>query len=274
MLVNMERFGQRDVANGTDQVVLAWPLPGQCTLHNVWFEASIISPAGINPVARGFYGMDMFVLPLLDPDLHQDIDVIWDTQVPKMDQDMSYDLSDVADAAPAWEPGEILSEQITQIQLSRPENIFRRRKMVSIHNASVIVNNVWYASDGFTTQVQRNIFASMESAILLGLSSPQLNQDTADLELLPSAATAEWAMLRYLVPVLEDMMVHILGLGTPGSGTVPYDDAENFIEDIVSDFNDVDDAASFAITSWDILAFGTAQINVPGDMPKITISSE
>lgn len=274
MLINMQRFGQRDVVAGEDDVVLAWPLPGECTLHNIWFECDVHYATGVANDQRTFYAMHGYAIPLLDPDAHQDIDTLWDTQIPKSTQDMSYELADGAVTGPVWEPGELLTESITQIQLSKPELVFKRKKMLSFQKSPTLVSTTWHPGDNFTTQVRKNIYADRESAVMLGLSSPNQDQDSADLELLPSAATAEWAMLRYIVPVLEDMMVHILGLGAVGSGNVPYDDAENFIEDLVSDFNDVDDASAFSPDPFSALAFGTAQINVPGEMPKIALSAE
>lgn len=274
MLVNMQRFGQKDVAADTDQVVLAWPLPGQCTMHNVWFEMDLIVNAGTPLAERAFYGVDGYLVPLLDPDGGTNIQDIWDTQIPKMSQDMSYELSDTAVTTPVYEPGEMQTGQLTQMVLTQPEKFFERRKMVSIAKTSVVISTTWYPTDNFKTHVKSNYFAPIESAILIGVSSPQMDQDASNSELLPSGATAEWAMLRYLKPVIEDMFVHILGLGSPGTGTVPYDDAEDFIEKLVSDFNEVDDPASYTLSNWDVLAFGTCQINVPGDVPSISISAE
>ena len=240
MLVNMERWGQRDVANDTDAVILAWPLPGQCTLHNIWMELDLLVNVGIPIAERAFYSVDGFVIPLLDPDGGTNIDVIWDTQVPKMAQDMSYELSDSSVTTPIWEPGEMLTESLTLMTLNAPERIFKRRNMQSLAKKATVVSTTYYPTDNFSTHIKKNMYTEREAAILIGVGSPSMDQDASNDELLPSGATAEWAMLRYIVPTLEDMFVHILGLGTPGSGTVPYDDAETFIENLVSDFNHSD----------------------------------
>ena len=101
-----------------------------------------------------------------------------------------------------------------------------------------------------------------------------MNEDSSDPGLLPSGAIAEWNMLKYIDRVMNEMMVHVLGLGTPGTGTVPWDDAEDFLEDIVSDFGYLGSTTPFDGTTWSTFMIGKVKLSVPGEVPKTIISAE
>lgn len=253
-------------------------MPSDCTLVNTFLDCSVIVDAGV-PIEMGvFYGFDGYLIPINDPDGGIDIEVLWDTQVPKMDQDLSYELSDASDTAPRYEPGQELTESILGISFSSPEQVFKRRRMMTYatHPMGFDFATLNYTpADHFSSRIGKKYRAIMESALLFAVSNPGMDDDVQNLELLPTGADEEWVMMKYINRILDDMMVHVLGLGTVGSGTVPWSTAETFIENLVSDFGTIDDGPfSSSPAALNCFVKATAQVVVPGDLPRSTISAE
>lgn len=270
----MRRWSSVDVVAGTDRVILAWPLAGGCRLDQVSVSVKIRTKTTVNWVSAWLYAVDGYITRV-DDDAGDPIDTIWDELIPKQDGDLSFELSDAADVAPFFEPGGEVTEAITDVMVGAPEKIFERRRMITAVDNIVTFDgtSVYWGFDGFQTTIRKKYFVESNSAILIALAAPAMSEDTNNVELLPTGAALEWVMLKYIDMIVEDMFVWILGLGTPGSGTVPYDDAETFLEGLLSRFNAVDSSAFFTSEDLASHASGSAQIWVPGRVPTAVLHS-
>lgn len=215
------------------------------------------------------YGIDAFVLPLLDPDGHDNLDVIWDELVPKSSSDITFELAESADADPVWEPGDINSEYFTGIMVSTPKEIYSRRTWMTLasHPNGTYDRAAadWFPMDFLKINIDKRYFAAQESAILIGISTPAMDNDTSDAELLPGAQTYEWLLMKYIDQTQEHMLDLQTGLFTEGTGTFGLDEAEDFLEQLVADWNLVDQAAAFVPMVSDIFGTGNARVVVPGE---------
>lgn len=213
------------------------------------------------------YGFDGFVLPLLDPDGHDDLDVIWDELVPKSDADISFELAETADILPVWEPGDINNEYFTGIQVGQPKEIYTRRTFMTMasHGNGTYDRTAgdYFPMDLLTIKIKKKYYCPSESACLFGISTPALDNDVTDAELLPGAATLEWLLMKHIDRTQEQMLDLQTGLWSEGSGSFGLDEAENFLEQLVSDFNIVD-AANFIALVTDTFGTGNARVVVPG----------
>ncbi len=276
-LLSLNRIAAGAVLQGTDKVLMGFPVPSDCSLVNFWGEVSAMY--GVTGIGSGImYGFDGYLIPIIDPDAGQAIEVLWDTQVPKMDQDLSYELSDASDTAPRYEPGQELTEAITGISFSSPEQVYKRRRLLTFANSPTgfdVTTPSFMPTENFKVRIQKRYRALMESALLFAWSQPNMDDDVQNVELLPTGADEEWAMMKYIDMAIKDMMVHVLGLGSVGSGTVPWSVAETFLENLVSDFATID-GTPFASSgvSADVFMVGTAQIVVPGELPSANIHAE
>jgi len=267
-LISMDRFGQRAMAGAIDEVILGWPLPSESSLVGLDAQIHVIANSAVafqNVVA---YGLDAYVIPLLDPDAHADLDTIWDQQVPKSTSDISYELAETADTEPVWEPGDVVSEFFLGFSLTQPEEIYSRRTWLSMasHPNGTYDRAAanWFPMDFQKINVDKKYYVDTESAILIGASNPAMDNDVNDAELLPGAQTYEWILMKYIDRTQEEMIDWQTGLWSEGTGTFGLDEAENFLEQLVADWNLVDTAARFAQMSADFTGIGNARIRVPG----------
>lgn len=213
------------------------------------------------------YGIDAYLIPLLDPDGHDDLDVIWDELVPKSSSDISYELDETADVEPVWEPGDINSEYFTGIQVSTPTELYSRRTWMSLasHPNGTYDRTAgdWFPKDFFKIKINKPYYTNAESAILIGFSTPAMDNDVTDAELLPGAQTYEWLLMKHIAHTQEQMLDLQTGLWTAGSGTIGLDEAENFLEMLVADWNVVDNQ-NFVAMVTDVFGMGNARVVVPG----------
>lgn len=276
-VLNMERFAARSVLAASDEVLMAWPVPSGCTVLNVWHWLSSVAAQNFDVTQVCAYGVDGYLIPLLDPDGGIDIEVIWDTQVPKMNLTLAFEMSDASDTQPRWEPGELLTEALTTMSLNSPEQVFKRRMFITFADVQTGflagTPDTYRPVDKYRTHSKKSYFAPRESAYIFGFSNPNMANDVSDAELLPTGVNREWAMLKFIDWVMESMMVDVLGLSTGGTA-VPFDEASAFIENIMTDWNVVDDTALFAATSWIVTGGGTMQMRVPGKIPSVQLTTE
>lgn len=272
--VNMRRFSYVDLLKNTDRVILAWPLPGGSRVDQISMNVKVNTTLSVPAQSAWMYGCDGYITRV-DDDAGDPIDTIWDEQIPKADVDLNFELADSANVAPFFEPGDEVTEAITDVMVGAPEKIFERRKMITIVDNMITYDgtSVYWGFDGFETTIKKKYFVESNSAIMIGMSSPDMGGDDANLELLPTGSSIEWVMLKYIDMIVEDMFVWILGLGTPGSGTVPYDDAETFLEGLLSRFNAVDTTSGFQSEDLRVHSSGNAQIWVPGRIPTAVLHS-
>lgn len=273
----MRRLSQRDVILNTDEVTLAWPVPGECIIRRVWQHVDVVNETPLHIGRRGAFSYHGFVLRIPDPSAHTDLDALWDVNIPKSDDDLFFALAPGSAGGPVWEPGEFGdSEHFYDINDRKPTRVFEREEYITFASKPVGYNptgDLYVQTAEFDANLSRNIRTSVPSALLYALSSPQMTGDVSDAELLPGASDREWHMLKYIDIVMENMIINILGLTETGAES-PYEESETFIEQIVSDFNQVDDVSNFIGSTWNVVAWGTMHLSVPGDIKKISITSK
>lgn len=270
----MRRYSGIDLQTGTDRVILGWPLPGGCRVDQITLAVRMHTQTSVSILSAWMYAVDGYITRL-DDDAGEPLDTIWDNRIPKADSDLAFELADVAVVAPFFEPGEEVSEAITEVMVGAPEKFFERRRMLTSADNIVTFDgvSVYWGFDTFSSTVSKKYFVESNSAILLAIAAPDMGSDVSNVELLPTGAAIEWVMLKYIDMIVEDMFIWILGLGTPGSGTVPYDDAETFLEGTLSRFNMVDGSSMFNPEDLWVHGQGNAQIWVPGRVPTAVLHS-
>ncbi len=268
----MDRFGQRltdGSTTGVDNALIGWPVPDESKLVGLDIETHITSLTRIDRDQIAAFGLDVFFIPLLDPDGAQTMNAIWDTQVPKSEADLTYEWSDAANAEPVWEPGADISEKLLGMEVFDTRNIWTVREWLSWASHP---NATWLtASDDFfpsaliKINVDSGYFATSPAAIILGMSSPDMALEAGELTLLPNATIAEWAMMKYIDKTMDNMLEWMLGFSAEGTGTFGLDEAEDFIENLVSDFSAITTGNSFQGVNWNAITIGNSRVSVPGE---------
>ncbi len=274
------RFTQRIIAPGSDEVVLAYPIPGGGTLNNVHMDVHVLGAEGVVITAMVAYGLSGFVVPLLDPDAVVTVDSLWDTLIPK-DVALSagaFDLDTAAaDATPEYELGLPDLQGLFEMTSHAPMEIFRRRRLITLASSSIGYTTVDAGTDTFTPAeqfsltVKRNVRVKTPSMALFGFSSPLADINVAVQENTPTEV--QWMMLRYLEQTLENAFMSLVGLTEAGAET-PYEESMAFVAQLLESNFLESGITAFVEQSWRVIAKATFDITVPGRVAIKTISSE
>lgn len=217
---------QRDANAGTDTVIAAWPVPGNCRVNGFWLELSVMTTLAMDLTDNLMYGVTAYVVPVPDPDSAISPDTLWDRMIPKdtavgsgvLDLDTS-----VADGTPEFELGELDMTDFIEVSTA-PVELFTRRKLITFASAPIgfhldpitpFTDMFYVPTDYIKTRVRKGALVKYPSYLLVGLSQPDYAATKTTYPALEDKG--EWAMIQYFQESLREMWKHILGL--VGSGT-------------------------------------------------------
>lgn len=276
MRMFLKRMTQKTHTPGEDRVVAAISLPSDCMLRNVWMNFHYVgAQTEFNQAVM--YALTGYILPVTDPDAANQFNTIWDQQVPK-DLERSagagLDLDGAGiDSTNEFEPGEMNAQNLFDLG-RRPEQIFRRRKMLSFavspHGFRDGTPKTYIPIDNFTTQLKKTYRTSVPSIVAFALSSPMLT-DTISAPNIPLLESG-WAMIKYAELLLENAMMDMLGLIETGAET-PFEDAAAVLAGYVEPDVEEDDGGSWAQSDGFTFVDTTFEIWVPGQLGKVVVSS-
>lgn len=269
-----------DVATNTDRVMVGYPLPSDGVLNSVHLNCHVIGPQGLEWQMAAFYGISGFVIPVLDPDNGASFDAIWDAQVPK-DEALAAGGFDIdtaaADTDPLWEIGTPNMAAVMELIAGKPQEIFKRRKMLSVASPGSQFIRIDAAPDEhmlidqFSTRVGKRVRVKQPSVVLFGLSSPDTLRTATTVKTIPTEA--EWSLLQFLEVALENAFMSLVGLTEAGAES-PYEESLAFIAELIEDIVLEDAAGSYAPATWRCFTNATFDISVPGRIAIGTLSSE
>lgn len=274
------RHSQRLVPAGTDEVLVSFPLPAGGVLNNIHLETHVIGPETVEFLQAVMYGLSGFVVPVLDPDDQIVVNTLWDNLIPK-DVDHAAGVFDIdtsaADATPEFEMGEPDWTGVMDLAAMNPVQIFRRRKMITV--ATSMANyatvsaapDLWTPTDIIKSKIGRKVRVATPSMVMLGFSSPSLDETTTGETNTPEEA--QWTLLQYLEITLEQAFINLIGNIEAGAES-PWEDASGFIAGLIEDDAFEETAGSFAPVSWVVFTGATFDISVPGRRNQNVISSE
>jgi len=264
MLVTMKRAGLRAVIAGTDTVLCSFAMPPKSRLVNVQgtvtFGPSVVLEA--DKVAAS--ALSGYVIPVPDPDAAVGVDVLWDQQVPKDEQqaDDALDLdTGTADVTPEWEPG--IPDLITILGLEQVPQWFRRRTWMDINSHPNFIHldtTVKYLpGEVVRIRAQPRIGTDVFAMAMLGFSSVLTTVTTTAVELAPTKQ--EWGMLMFLESTIVDMMKLLFSFPETGAES-PYEEASVFLADLTESpvVETSDRAQDFKAATYNVNYRVTAQV--------------
>ncbi len=258
------------VAANTDQVVGAVPIPPGGKLLKVNLEQAVISPVlAALPINKAvMYGCSGWVVPMVDPDAAQSYNNAWDTLVPK-EQDatnLALDLdSGTTVTTPESEPGMMDANALFEANVMMPKKFFGRERLLTYAGTGPVVGaaavDTWTPGEQYVTKMSPNIYCQMHSYGLMGFSSPALSSTGSTIWAVPTEQ--EWSILQYLEKFLDMMLVDAIGLTETGAET-PYEEANQFIAELLEDFVFETTADDFHPQTWTVFTKSTWDIMTPG----------
>lgn len=273
-------MSQVAVSAGTDQVFTSYPLPAGGRLNGVHLRCHVLSPEGLEFLQVCMYGMAGFVVPVPDPDGATVLNTLWDQLIPK-DVDETSGVVDLdtgaTDVTPEFEMGEPDWSGVFNLTSLAPQQIFKRRKMLSVLNGMVnyevvaAAADLWVAGDQFNTHLKRNVTVDMPSMVLFGISSPSLDDTNQTALVIPTEI--QWTLLQYLEITLENAFMSLIGLVESGAET-PFVDSAQFIASLIEDDVFEGTTGAFLATTWTVFTQATFDISVPGALKQKVLTSD
>jgi len=230
------RRGMYDVTVGTDTVIGGITLPSDTVVRDVRATFDILdSGAGFLAKNVGImYGIEGYILPLLDPDSAIEFNVLWDNLVPKDTDTETIDLdTGAADTTPFFEPGEIDWSKVLDVGL-RPRKIYSRYKLMTFNNAAQHGQDEetpfaaqWVGGDRVHVRIRRSLHVSQPSVLLFAFASPAVDDTTTT----PETALTEpnLSQVKYMEETLERAHLTLIGLTEAGAET-PFVEAGALIK--------------------------------------------
>lgn len=258
----------------TDRVVGAYPLPQGGVLSQIDLGMKLVGPVGeaLAITKAVMYGVDIYIVPVIDPDATLTYELAWDRFVPKDEvagTNIDIDTT-AADVSPVFEQGGIDINAVFNMTGLAPRRIFRRRKLVGFGDGVPTVGaaaaDTWNPSDVFQTVIKQRVRVNQPSYVLIGLSSPALTVTSTSIWV-PPTGEQEWAMLQYMQTFLERAFIGSLGFVETGAET-PYVETELYIERMLEDVIFEETADAFHPINWVAHTQSTFQISVPGELQQ------
>lgn len=274
------RYEHTLVLDGTDRVLFGITLPSDSRLNNIRATVQVTHgsiSADVDHV--GMYEIAGYILPLPDVDASPQFDVLWDTLVPKQQDDDLIEMdSGAAVADPAFEPGEESLEELYNVGF-QPEEIYKRRVMVGVgHPASSFFFSTtpqFRFNEQFKLNVSKNYHVQQPSVVLFGISAPSLvlvaNKATTPRTALTGIQIAE---LKYMTGVLERAFYDLIGR-TEGGAESPWEEATSLLKlhlepNVVTDGSDESKWTNF---DYDVHVVAMIDHSVTGKFGLSTISA-
>lgn len=276
------RLGQELTAVDSDVVLAGCSLPSGSIVHDIRARIQMI---GVNvqqvaPSAHGF-ALEMYVIPIQDPDSNLDFDTFWDRFVVKDSDVATMDLDTVAqDTAPMWEPGEHALAKMFDVGV-QPEKLWSEHTIVTMAGSHVLMRfqdfespfgNVWLPGGMRDIHISRKLRMpdDVPCILVVGVGHPAFDDTTTVEE--QNLVEAEWAQVKFVDHVMERMLMDVLGLTEAGSET-PWEEATALIFKHVEPDVFEETADFFTQEPYNVVTEFTCDHSVDGTMPKALISS-
>lgn len=270
------------MAGGTDQVLAALPLPKGGKLISVTGELHMVGEESQDTGKYMAYGIGGELVPIVDPETAINFQSLWDDVIVK-----SNDPSQTAattrldfdwvtnDATPQIEPGEMDIDALLGLTQGQKEFLPPRLEWVSwakSRQGGFVAGtpDTFLPSDFKTFQSKRRLTADTPSALLIGISSPSLDEVEENATWLSPSSAAEWYMFQNMRETLRDMAKAQAGLTEAGAES-PYANASQLITDLVARNMQDEAATQYNAMSWNALLSATWVLDFPGDSIPNTI---
>lgn len=223
---------------GVDFVLMGISLPSDTVVNSINFHGGVVPAASAveltpNQVTR--YALEMWVLPIDDPDASADFDDVWDTLVPKDTDVQTLDLdAETADVQIFYEPGEVDWQSVFDVGI-RPRRLWHHHKTLSINNTMGIrfvdsqtpFESKWQPGDQFSFRHSKPFRVTQPSVLLIGCGVPA--SDDTDTTIESPLAENEWPRVKYLGDTLILALHEVLGL-TEATAETPWEEAADLLQ--------------------------------------------
>ncbi len=272
------RMGQISVGSG-DQIFCGISLPSGSTINNVRLNVSVHSEsAGITMIRAAPYAVEGWILPVLDVDLADTYDDIFDALVPKDTDVQTMDLDTAAlDTSPFYEPGEANWAELFDVGL-QPELVYRRTRLLTATNGGALIlfqdsetpfSPLWIPGESFKIKLSKRYRINQPSVLVFGFAAPAMDDTITTVQ--AALAEEEWAQVKYVRHVLERAVLHVLGVVEAGAET-PWEEATALLQKHLDPDVFEETSGAFAPTTYTVFCDGIIDHSVEGELGNNAVS--
>lgn len=273
------RMFQRTTVVGADDVLFGISLPSDTVIHDIRVKL-VMNTTGVAIDYRKahMYALEMWLLPVHDPDTANTYENLWDALVPKDTDVQTLDLdTGAADSTPFYEPGEADWTAVFDVGL-RPERLYHRHKIMHVANSSRLVyqdnqtpfSTLWAGGDTVQVHIGRRLRVRQPTALVMAIASPNLDDTTNTLE--GPLAEQEWGQVKYASHMLERAMLHVLGVIEAGAET-PWEEATALLQKHLDPDVYEETGGAFGAETYDVFGEAVIDHSVVGELGKVTVST-
>ena len=269
------RRAELEVGAGADEVLFGISLPSDAVLNGLRAEVHVLG-LNIQPLTVALmYGVEGYILPVLDPDAGANLETLWDTLVPKDDDTDTIDLdTGAADTQSFFEPGESAMAEVMDVGL-QPRRIYNMQRLKSFANGAMRQEDTsvleWALADVLHIRVGKKRYrCDGPSVVVFALGNPAMDDTTTVVA--AALAENEWPRVKYMETVLEHALMQHFGLVETGAET-PWIDAAQLLRKYLEP--DVYEEHAGAWGSGFLRAYVnvTFDVSVPGSMGRIQVGT-
>ena len=266
---------QRVIGVGVDQALFGISLPSDCILNSINAEVHVVGQTVQTIATAIMYGIQGYVLPVLDPDAGAELDTVWDTLVPKDDDTDTIDLDTGAvDAQSMFEPGEAAMAEVLDLGL-QPQRIYASQRMKSWANANFRQEQTdvleWVPSEVHKIRVGRKRYhCKGPSVVIFALGNADMLDTSSGV--LTALAENEWPRVKYMGTVLEQALMQHFGLVEAGAET-PWVEAAQLLRKYLEPDVHEETAGAWSAQTLRTWTNVTFDVSVPGTMDSIQIGT-
>ncbi len=273
-----QRMFQRTVAGGADAVVAGMWIPAGSVINGVNAYVNFEGNAVKTLSEIGLGAVEVWFLPVDDPDDGASMDTMWDQKVPKDTEVDSMDLdAGSIDATAFWEPGDVTWEEVFDIGM-QPRKMFHHHFMTSYGFNSRMVNQDPETPFGFQylpgktvlVQIRQRQRVSGPGLLAIGVSSPDALSTSASIAT-GAMAEADWGQMQFIDEVLERAQLDLIGLTEAGAET-PFEEATALLRRHLRPPILEVTAGTFVQTTWFAQGEARFDVSVEGQMARGSIA--
>lgn len=266
MQLYMRRWSSKEISQGADFAVLAWPVPADCTLNSISAEIHV-SAAAAQPVANAhMIACQGWLLQSETGADYASMDTMWDKFVPKDDSPDILDASVVADADSVFEPGLTNMAQVFEQEIAGPERFYKYSKMLTIANMRqagfVDSAQTYIPSDVIRVKVNKKYRVQDDSGAILALASPDVSQlqipNNDVVVAVGGTARDSFYTLAHLEDFIHLAMINLTNM-TEAGAEEPYENLFAFIEETLEQVQ-----GTGALGVWAAIVFNSWSQGIAG----------
>lgn len=270
----------QDIATGTDEALIGWPIPKNSTINYMKGEAHVMRTTPIDVGDVSIFGIETWLMPISDEVTDMDsLDTMWDTLVPKDDDLVNIDSNFTADTDPFKEVGEISVTQLFGQERTQPlQRLFQYEGFLSFaRTTSGFVPgtppaNTFIPSEVVALGISAPSFMPADGAVLVGFAVPALDF-TADDNIIAANRLDNMYILRYLDDFIDNAQINLAGLQEAGAET-PYEDIMALILNVLEKVSTDGSAFDFLTGTYTVAMKCILGMVVEGSLSHTTLGPD